>query len=265
LRRGWTEIGRYVKDIDPYHHPLTIHPTQNARDQVEDDSILDLEMLQTGHSDRRSIPRTLRQMQEAYQYQPRRPVLNSEVCYEGIGAACREEVQRFMFWICLLNGACGHTYGANGIWQVNRSDRPYGASPHGMAWGHTPWPEAAQLPGSKQLGFSKNLLENYAWWSIEPHPEWVYPQPQDSPDMIYAPYAGGVPGKLRLIFLPSGVWNIIVQALEAESSYQALLFNPVTGETQDLGPVEPDETGRWSPPLDRAPIFQDWILVLEAQ
>ena len=23
---------------------------------------------------------------------------------------------------CMLSGACGHTYGANGIWQVNRSD-----------------------------------------------------------------------------------------------------------------------------------------------
>ena len=27
---------------------------------------------------------------------------------------------RAMFWICMMNGAAGHTYGANGIWQVNR-------------------------------------------------------------------------------------------------------------------------------------------------
>ena len=47
------------------------------------------------------------------------PVLVGEVCYEGILEASRQEVERFMFWTSILNGAAGHTYGANGIWQVN--------------------------------------------------------------------------------------------------------------------------------------------------
>jgi len=25
-KRGWTEVGAYVRSIDPYHHPVTIHP-----------------------------------------------------------------------------------------------------------------------------------------------------------------------------------------------------------------------------------------------
>jgi hypothetical protein len=25
-KTGWTEIARYVRSIDPYHHPVTIHP-----------------------------------------------------------------------------------------------------------------------------------------------------------------------------------------------------------------------------------------------
>src|SRR5438128_4943039 len=36
---------------------------------------------------------------------------------------------RFMFWACVLSGAAGHSYGANGIWQVNRPGQPYGPSP----------------------------------------------------------------------------------------------------------------------------------------
>ncbi len=36
-----------------------------------------------------------------------------------------------MFWTCMLSGAAGHTYGANGIWQLNRRDPPYGKSPMG--------------------------------------------------------------------------------------------------------------------------------------
>ena len=35
-KTGWTELARYVRAIDPYHHPVTIHPTGCGRDQVED-------------------------------------------------------------------------------------------------------------------------------------------------------------------------------------------------------------------------------------
>ncbi len=48
-----------MRAIDPYHHPITIHPTDSARNQVEDDTVLDFDMLQTGHSGWDSIPNTL--------------------------------------------------------------------------------------------------------------------------------------------------------------------------------------------------------------
>src|SRR5579883_2137485 len=51
-KRGWTELARYVRSIDPYRHPITIHPSSTARDTVEDPSVLDFDMLQTGHGDR---------------------------------------------------------------------------------------------------------------------------------------------------------------------------------------------------------------------
>ena len=78
-----------------------------------------------------------------------------------------------MFWASVLSGAAGHTYGANGIWQVNRKDQPYGKSPHGGDYGHMPWDEAMKLPGSGQLGMAKRLLEKYPWQRFEPHPEWA--------------------------------------------------------------------------------------------
>ncbi len=31
----------------------------------------------------------------------------------------------------------------------------------------------------------------------------------------------------------------------------------------DLGKVEPASSGTWKLPLSRAPIFQDWVIVLE--
>jgi len=260
-KKGWTELASYVRDIDPYQHPLTIHPTDSARNQVEDSSLLDIDMLQTGHGDRRSIPNTVRRVTEAYAGSPTIPVINGEVCYEGIGEASRQEVQRLMFWVCMLSGACGHTYGANGIWQVNTKEVPYGPSPHGMAWGHVPWDEASQLPGSRQIGLGKRLLERYEWWDFQPHPEWV--EPHASADNYNAPYAAGIPGKVRIVFLPSGVWGITLKAIETDTSYRAFLFSPVNGEEQEIGPVEPDEQGNWRIPISRTPIFQDWLLVLE--
>jgi hypothetical protein len=261
-KAGWTELAAFLRNADPWHHPITIHPTDAARNQVEDPSLLDFDMLQTGHGDRRSIPNTLRLVSEAVAHAPTLPVVNGEVCYEGIGEACRQEVQRLMFWFSILSGACGHTYGANGIWQVNTAERPFGPSPHGMSWGNTPWDAASQLPGSRQVGLAKQLLTRYEWWRMGPHPEWV--EPHATQENWGAPCAAGIPGKLRVIFLPSGVWSIRVKSLEAGVSYRAFLFNPVDGQEVPLGAAGADEAGEWTPPLPRPPVYQDWVVVLEA-
>ena len=262
-KKVWTELGRFLRRTDPYHHPVTIHPSTAARHTVDDPSVLDFDMLQTGHGDRRSLPNTVKLALESYATEPRMPMLNSEVCYEGIGEQCRQEVQRLMFWVSVLSGACGHTYGANGIWQVNRREQPYGPSPHGMAWGNTPWDEAAQLPGSMQLGLAKRLLERYQWWRFEPHPEWV--EPHWTEDDYVLPYAAGIPGEVRVIYYPLGRWIKAVKGLESGTGYRAFLFNPTNAEELDLGDVELDANGDWPMPLSRMPIYQDWVLVLEKQ
>ena len=255
LKAGWSELARYVRATDPFARPLTIHPTQSGRAQVEDPALLDFDMLQTGHSDRGSLASTARLVSAAWQTEPTMPVVEGEVCYEGIGEACRQEVQRLMFWTAFLAGARGFTYGANGLWQLNRADRPYGASPHGMSWGGPPWPDAMALPGGGQLGLAKRLLERYAWWRCAPHPEWV-----DAPDTP----AGGIPGELRLVYLAAGhAWNPpALTALEPGVRYQAFLHSPVDGAEHPLGEATADADGRWRLPLARLPVFQDWVVVL---
>ncbi|MFH0795434.1 MAG: DUF4038 domain-containing protein [Candidatus Omnitrophota bacterium] len=266
-KKGWTEIGRYVRGVDPYHNLITIHPTRKGRDQVEDPAVLDFDMLQTGHGDRQSLPATVSTVAEAYGREPKMPVIDSEVCYEGIGEACRQEVQRMMFWSCILNGAAGHTYGANGIWQVNTREKPYGPSPHGMAWGNTPWEDAFQLPGSANLSLAKRFLERYPWWRFEPHPEWV--EPRWSNEELYAAHCAGIPGEIRIVFIPLAGAGVIkyVKDIEKDIRYHAFLFNPVDGTEHEIGPVTPDENGSWDiqklSSAQRHPICQDWVLVLE--
>jgi hypothetical protein len=259
-RAGWTELGRYVRSIDPHRHMITIHPSSSARATVDDPSVLDFDMLQTGHSDRDSIPGTMKLITGSYATEPPMPVVNGEVCYEGIQEASRQEVQRFMFWCCVLSGAAGHTYGANGIWQVNLPDQPFGASPHGRSWGDTPWQTAYRLPGSEQLGLAKALLAKYRWWRMEPHPEWI--EPRWSTENYMQPYGAGIPRELRIFYFPkTGRVNHRVKSLEPGVTYRAYWWNPANGRETGMGTVT-SSSGEWQPPPP--PIFQDYVLVLTA-
>jgi hypothetical protein len=258
-KHGWTKVARYVRATDPYHRTITIHPSSTARDSVEDASVLDFDMLQTGHGDRTSLPNTVNRVVGSLQREPKMPVLVGEVCYEGIMEASRQEVQRLMFWTAVLSGAAGHTYGANGIWQVNTAERPFGPSPHGRNWGTTPWDVAAQLPGSKMLGVGKAILARYPWWRFEPHPEWV--EPHWSKENYNQPYAAGIPREVRVIFIPPS-WNPPkIARLEADMTYRATYFDPTTGAAHSAGSAAGDASGEWQAPIQ--PTFADWVLVLD--
>jgi len=257
-KRGWTEIGAYLRSIDAWHHPITIHPSETSRESVTDPAVLDFDMLQTGHSDRDSIPNTVTRVTGSLVSSPKMPVINGEVCYEGIIEGSRQEIQRFMFWACILSGAAGHTYGANGIWQVNTAQQPYGPSPHGRSWGDTPWDIAYQLPGSEQLGLAKALLMRFDWWKITPHPEWV--EPHWSKENYRQPYAAGIPGELRIIFLPGAGSPAKVKQLDRGVKWRGFFFNPATGKEHEIDAVAADANGDWQMPSP--PIIQDWICVL---
>lgn len=262
---GWTEIGRYVREKDPCSRVVTIHPTEIGRDQVEDDAVIDFDMLQTGHGGYDSVSNTVSKVSGEYDRKPTMPVVVGEVSYEGIIHGTQAEVQRLTFWAAVLSGAAGHTYGANGLWQVNTRERPYGPSPHGGTWGNTPWEDAYQLPGAFQVGLARQLLERYPWWQFEPHQEWI--EPCGSPEDVNAPFAAGIPEKVRIIYFynPTFPWSAIpstVVAIEPHIRYTALFWDPRNGDTYDLGAVVPDAGGCWQVPLQ--PTMADWLLVLDA-
>jgi hypothetical protein len=259
-KHGLTELARYVHSIDAHHHPITIHPSSSARLCVDDPSVLDFDMLQTGHSDRESVPNTIETVNRQLADSLKMPVLIGEVCYEGINEASREEVERFMFWAALLSGAGGHTYGANGIWQVNTRQKPYGLSPHGHSWGGPAWDIAAQLPGSGQLGLAKALLTRYSWWKLQPRPEIV--EPRWSKTDYWLPFAAQIPGEAIVIFAPASFKPIEHVQLEART-YRAFFFNPSDGSEVPIGNITPDANGSWKPP--EFPIFRDWVVVLESK
>lgn len=198
----WTKVMRSIRATDPFHRPLTIHPTGigrlSARNATDDAALLDFDLLQTPHAQREAVEPTVRTVRESYADKPTMPVINGEAAYEMLGDSLPTKWTRQMFWLCMTNGAAGHTYGANGIWQCNRPGEPHGPSPHhngGVGYGKIPWNEAMNLAGSRQVGLGKKLFEKFEWQKFAQHPEW-------------ASYAGDVatqePAWGRWIWYPEG-------------------------------------------------------------
>ena len=199
-RAAWTRVMHHLRDTDPFARPITIHPSMYGHLMVDDPDALDVNMLQTGHWGMSSIATNANMIEEAVQREPPIPVIMSEGCYEGIRSSCYADVQRLLFYSTLLSGAYGFTYGANGLWQA-ALEGGYGASPHGVSWGDTTWREAAALPGGAHVGVGLRLLRRYRWWGFTPHPEWLAHHASVA-DRV-APYAGGIEGEVRVMFLPA--------------------------------------------------------------
>ena len=262
LRQGWGEVARYIRRMDPYGHPLVTHTIPGVEPlTAEDEDLLDARALFTGIGRPDAFGRSLTTVQEALAREPHKPVIQIEGGFEG--ARAEVDTQRLAFWALTLSGMAGFTYGANGIWQANNPGDPFGPSPWGVAMGDTPWEVAAQYPGSTQLGIGKALLERYPWWAFTPHPEWVTPHADgENPT---APYAAGIPGQVRVIYLPRLFFppprgeGATVEELEPEVNYTARFMDPRTGQAHDLGLV----TGspRWTIPLP--PTMGDWLVTLE--
>lgn len=272
--KTWTEIARYARSIDPYHRLVTMHPHSSGRRAVTDETVLDFDMLQTGHSHiwkgrAYAVPNAVAKVTSHFSKTPAMPVVVGEAVYEGHMLVNHQDVQRLMFWTCMMNGAAGHTYGAGGIWQMNSETE------RGSAYEFTPWHVAMHYPGSYQLGLGKRLLEQYQWWRFEPHPEWVEPHStvllephqewydenkkwEASGGRYDLPYAAGIPNEVRFIYIPGHTydWSApVVKHLEPGVTYHAYYFNPASGRKHDLGKVGADDFV--TPPSSTKKVFED--------
>jgi len=255
---AWIPLVRYVQETDPFGSPVSIHPTGlgrlSARGVVGDEnaSLLDFDMLQTGHGQRQVLGPSIGALRDSTMSWPIMPVLNSEVVYEGLLGMNDAGVQRLLFWTSMLSGAAGHTYGGNGIWQINQESEPYGASPGGHNWGNTPWNEAMNLPGGTQVAWGSRFLRNYPWHRFVSHPEWARwrhgpnveptwstPSPIPGDDQYLRPYVAGIADQVRIIYLPIRK-PMVLRYLKSGQSWNAKWVNPITGSETPIGQIMSD-------------------------
>ena len=275
---GWTEIVRFIRSIDPYHHPLTVHEGPPRYDTaLRDESLTDFDLFQPGHGSWASVSTEIAQLNKHYaRTTVTKPLVIGEIGYEGTFGEHDATFQRAAFWLAMLNGAAGFTYGTIETAEGYSTEKPA----QRIKLSFDTWREAMSRPGSTQVGLGANLLRQYEWWQLAPHPEWVVPRgttllepntqvngfdidrlavlrspnpPTD--DQLPAgewadrhgdfrlPYAAGEPGALRIVYLPYwGSWDRpktipTVLSLESGVRYRAYYWDPASGVKIDLGEI----------------------------
>ncbi len=260
LKNGWTEVIQYVKETDPYKRILSTHAAyqcRTTRSSITKPELLDFDMQQTGHGNVAS--QQAAQALDGWRDKPVMPVMSGESRYEALAIPkpLPAEAPRQAFWAHAVNsGLAGHTYGANGIWQLNGINKPYGKSPGGNNWGTTPWNEAMKLPGSTQIGAARKLIESIPGWnSFQPAPEMIT-QWTASDTAVLAVTAGN---QSALAYLPSP--GTIAITLPAHGQqYRAFWFNPITVVKEKTFTITTDASGKITATSPTAK--QDWVLVL---
>ena len=159
----------------------------------------------------------------------------------------------------MLNGAAGHTYGANGIWQVNTRGaalRPFAARTH---VGQHAVGRGRATARVRQLGLAKEFLCAMNGGGSNRIPSgWTRTGASRTMSGLYA---AGIPRELRIVFVPPA-WNSPkVKGLEAGVRYTAMFFDPASGAEHPVGEVKPDGNGDWPAPIQ--PTFADWVLILK--
>jgi len=247
-REEWSRVLAYVRGINCWGHPITVHPAYGASSKAEvaDPALLDFDMLQTGHNYLQALPKTLTMLRESRDSQPVMPALVDEVAYEGIGETNWEDCQRQLFWAGVLSGSPGFTYGAQGITQFNSPEHPSNVQPQGLSWGEASWKDSMHYNGSRQVGVGKKILAALDWSRMEPHPEWL--EPGRNPCLrAFVSYAAGIPGRLRVIYFSSlSPMDLKVLGLEQGVVYDARFIVPSSGKILPLGKIQGDANGIWS-------------------
>ncbi len=269
--RRWCEVMRTIRATDPWRRILTIHPTAinaySARHAVNDEALLDIDLLQTPHDGpgrdvEAAAVRTVVQSRAAF---PTMPVVNGEASYEMLLDRIPAEKTRAMFWLCMMSGAAGHTYGANGIWQVNREGQPHGPSPTpgSGGYGSIPWNEAMHLPGGRQIAAGKRWLETLPWWTFQPHFTWAaWADAAAAQGEVVPPCAIGVAEGQRVFYFLEP-WPVTLRQLAPAHAYRVTHFDPVETTERDGGTVTADYKGEAAlTPPDHG---HDWVVLLQPE
>ncbi|MFO8081271.1 MAG: DUF4038 domain-containing protein, partial [Armatimonadota bacterium] len=194
------QIAAGIGEAEELPHLMTYHPRGGGHSSAEffhEDEWLELNMIQTAHSI--GYPDHRRVLAD-YALSPTKPVLVGEPRYENITHGLRDSGPRIddhevrkAAWTAVLSGACGHTYGANGVFQFATPGEQTRWKPV------IGWRTAKDLPGARHMGHLREFVEGIDWTRLGPAPEMI---PGNTDDGHRIPVAITASGDLAVAYFP---------------------------------------------------------------
>lgn len=179
LESRWKEIGRKVfSGID--HAPVTLHPQGSSwiGDLYAPEEWYDLMGYQSSHSNGASVVNWINKgpMSQMWPRLKPMPYINLEPNYEEINNKITgTDVRNASYWSIFATPIAGITYGANGIWPwVNDGEAILN---HGNQAKLTGWKKSIDFPGSLQIGYLSEFIQQFEWWKFFPANEILAEQP----------------------------------------------------------------------------------------
>lgn len=254
----WRALAEGLDRGDGGRHLMTFHPQGRTTSSAffHGDDWLDFNMIQSGHR-HRDFPNHA-MIERDYALAPTKPCIDGEPCYEdhpvrdGEGYFEEYDARRAAYW-ALFAGAFGHTYGANGIfqvWRVGMADR-FGV--------RRPWDEALDLPGAAQMRHVRALLESRPFLGRIPDQALLVGGAGDGAEHRRATRdeAGGY----ALIYSPTGGTVTADLGLLAGGEVAAHWFDPRTGGASPAGHWPTGGHRAFTAPSSGP--SEDWVLVLD--
>ncbi|MGR3810578.1 glycoside hydrolase family 140 protein [Jiulongibacter sp. NS-SX5] len=263
----WQAIGQTIKRMDP-DHLVTYHPfgRTSSIDWFQQTDWLDFHMFQSGHrtyeqdneeGKRQYGPDNWKYIQEGYQLEETKPILDGEPSYEGIPHGLHDitqpywnaaDLRRYAWW-SVLEGGFGFTYGHNAVMQIFK-----GLPDEEASYGPIlTWDEALNEEGANQMKFVKELmLEDPDYFGRKPAEELLLNQ-EDQYEHIT------VSQSRNRLYAYTFSGREIQLHLDLNNLTSAFWYNPRNGERTEIKNLD-DPT--FDPPGEQE-LGNDWVLVAE--
>lgn len=267
----WREVALTIEKLDGYGALQTAHYDNHRpfSDYYYDEGWFDFTLNQAGHGD---FPVSARDFYTYRQEHPAKPFIEGECFYEYCSTLeengsrlCDDGMVRRVAYTAIQCGACGYTYGAQGIWD-NVWEPGTGAFDVFNRFG-IPWYTAVDGVGAVQMGYMRSFYEQNHFEEMLPmavaaiSPFGVSSDTDNYPTM-FDPLATANQSRSRVIiyYNEHTRGGCRIDSLP-EKEYTALWFNPRTNEyTTAMEAVIPKDGCIDAP---ARPDRFDWLLVLK--
>ena len=268
----WRKIALYIEEIDSYGTLQTAHYDNHRpfSDYYYDEAWFDFTLNQAGHGD---FPVSAQYFRQYRKEHPDKPFVEGESLYEFCSTLeengtrlCTADMVRRVAYTAIQCGACGYTYGAQGIWD-NVWEKPEQPNPFNAfnKFG-IPWYEAIDGIGAVQMGYMKKFYEEEHFEELLPVPvATVSPfgvSSETDEVNLFSHLATAMPDRSRFIIYYNELTRggCRISGL-SESTYTAEWFDPRTGNRTVIAADITPEDGCWDAPARSE--GGDWVLVVK--